>query len=456
VQLALASRSGHNEDFAAFSQERLLNLYARNWPSDAKSPVLIRRTPGLTTFCDLGTSAPVRAMIGHDDRVYAVSGGAAFAVSSAGVATKIGTVHNSPNTTTGSNGAGEIAFGAGGTYYVWDGSTFRTVAMTNLTAVQQITSDGQYVLLSDTTTDRIASSGINNAANLPALDFSDADIRPDGTVGIVWHVSYLWVFGTKTIEVWRNVGADNFPYKREAGTTIERGCFASKSIATEGSNVFFVGDDRIAYRLSGGSIEPISTPAVSRAIEQYDSGANIIGFCWSEQGHKFYGIRFPDRATWVFDLLSGEWHERSSHQTDDTTPWKGVCAILHFGRQLIGGDDGVVYEIDGNAFSDGATTVQRVLQTPPVANGQQTTVDEVSIDIKTGFTDIARDQQVALQISEDGVTWSPEIFRNAGQIGDYRRRISWHGLGQAWEHHFRFRVTDPIDISIYGGGIEVS
>lgn len=65
------------------------------------------------------------------------------------------------------------------------------------------------------------------------------------------------------------------------------------------------------------------------------------------------------------------------------------------------------------------------------------------------------DPQVMLRISNDGgKTWVAEVWRDAGKVGEYLRRVRWNRLGAARRRVFEIAVTDPIQWRITGAYIE--
>ena len=53
--------------------------------------------------------------------------------------------------------------------------------------------------------------------------------------------------------------------------------------------------------------------------------------------------------------------------------------------------------------------------------------------------------QAMLQWSDDGAhNWSIELWRNIGQIGEYKNRAIWNRLGSARDRRFKLHISDPI------------
>ena len=65
------------------------------------------------------------------------------------------------------------------------------------------------------------------------------------------------------------------------------------------------------------------------------------------------------------------------------------------------------------------------------------------------------DPQVMLRLSNDGgKTWISEVWRSAGKVGEYLRRVRWNRLGVARRRVFEVSVTDPIPWRLVGAYLE--
>ncbi len=94
----------------------------------------------------------------------------------------------------------------------------------------------------------------------------------------------------------------------------------------------------MVYKLSGYTPVRISTHDVERdlaAAAAIDPTA-IEASVHLVAGHACWVVSMPTR-TWVFDLTTGQWHERASHEA---ARWRGSCSVKAFGRWLVGDTKG--------------------------------------------------------------------------------------------------------------------
>lgn len=92
-------------------------------------------------------------------------------------------------------------------------------------------------------------------------------------------------------------------------------------------------------------------------------------------------------------------------------------------------------------------TVTRVSSTMPT-NGHMT------VGTAPGWKP-GKDPQAMLQWSKDGGhSWSYELWRTIGKIGEYGTRVRWNRLGVSSSRLFKLTITDPVKVVILGAYFE--
>lgn len=440
-ELLFARGAEGDPTHSEFSGERLLNMYLQRDPQAGVGRAIIAPSPGLTPWVTLGPR-PVRAMRKVGSTLYAVCGGALWSISSAGVVTGLGAVPDDRQTTIADDGV-TVAVAAGGAYRVWDGASMSSPTPGPLGPVGTVASINRRVVLSSLDDGRLAYSAVGDAKTIDALSFFTAEGRPDKMVRVFAQGSDLWLFGESSIEVWSDVGAADLPFARIAGAVLERGCADAMSVTADDNSLYWVGDDNIVYRANGYQPAVISTTRFSPSAG--------VGVAYTWRGAKHYVLRQESGAAPVYDAATQIWHERASGI--DAGAWSGMCSATFAGSIRIGGADGVIYTIGGSL--DGAQPILREGVSFPVAESRaRFTVSETQLHFRTGANDIGRAAQVMMQCSRDGRIWGRERWRALGSVGQYDRLVRWKAWGNARSHHFRWRITDPIDVALYGATFE--
>jgi hypothetical protein len=433
------------------SQERLLNWFAEPFPTGGTAPLTLLPSAGLTPWVT-GATGPVRALYAQGGIIYTVAGGSLFEIT-AGVAVNRGVIIDSTQTTITGNGF-DIAIAAGGTYYVWNGTTLTTPATGAFSDVGSVAGTSAYIVLFEQHGQRFSLTALNDASTVDALDFASAEARPDGIVrGLVDHGD-LWIFGTKTTEIWANTGDATFPFSRYSGGAFERGLAWANSVVSADNGVFWIGDDRVVYRGSaGGQPQRVSTARVDTVLALLPDTQDVRMFSFDDRGHKMVAIVPTDRPAWLFDIGTGMWHERSSGIGE--TPWIATDALMNEGMQVLGGIDGALHQLGG--LTDGGLAIQREAISSPIDNaGNRLRLAKVKLQFGHGRSDIGRRPVAMVAFSRDGQTWDDEREIPLGLLGEYGWQSWVNGAGRAYQFSMRVRVTDPIDTPFLGVSYEAT
>lgn len=462
-----------------YGGSRLLNYFYLP-AEDSVSPGILLGRSGLVAQASV--PGAVRAVVESEGALYAVAGGKVLKVVGS-VSTSVGTVPDDAATQMAASG-GQIAIVAQGKYYVCDGAStaqYGTGAVTNPVGVA--TQDGYFVVVGSSAgrNDALTVSAIDDATVFDTLDFAFAETHGDKLVGVISDHGELWLFGSRTVELFYNSGAADFPFQRNTGAIIERGCHSGATVAKLDNSVFWVGDDLVVYRAAGSSPTVIS----SREIEdQLRKSIITSAFTFSDRGHKFYAINREGETTLCFDVTTGLWSERSTGVADG--PWQARAAATVNGVQMFGTSASAIATLDEDAFTDaGQPFVSEAISLPIEGGGAFVRISKVHMNFNTGDHDLGliaadgvllgedgeailtegdeelfgtdmvpRLPYVMLQTSRDGRTWSLERWRSLGGLGEYFKRVVWHGLGAGRRMQFRIRITDEVKRDLYGVSYE--
>ncbi len=117
----------------------------------------------------------------------------------------------------------------------------------------------------------------------------------------------LFVMGKTVTEIWQDVGAQLFPYQRNASQNIDYGCINPATIAFNDNIIVWLAANEksgpmIAYS-TGGDIQKISTDGIDFRFTQLTNPSNSFGFLFRQDGHLLYQLTFPDDdLTYVYDF----------------------------------------------------------------------------------------------------------------------------------------------------------
>lgn len=443
------------------SAQRLVNLYPEIQPPDAKSKLVLYGTPGLRLFGEAG-NGPIRGAHVMNDQLYVVSGSGVYLVDGSGIGTLLGTVGGLGHCPMSDNGT-QLAICTpddSGKAYIATATTLNQITDPDFPQVSSVDYLDGYFIFTILDSDEFIISAIRDGTAYDALDFATAEASPDKLLACLADHRELWMFGTNSIEVWQNTGANNFPFERISGAVLEKGCGARDSVAKLNNAVFWLGNDLIVYRALGFVPERISTHAIEYALSKYGRTDDAFAHTYTQEGHFFYCLTFPSAgASWVYDPENQFWHERESRGLGR---WRVNDIVSCYG-QVIGGDlsSGKLYAIEMDTYSEDGTAIVRSAVSPPLhADGKRAIMRSFEIEVECGVgltTGQGSDPQAMLDWSDDGgKTWSNQLSRSIGAIGAFTRRVKWNRLGQfRTARVVRVAISDPIKVAIIAANTEI-
>jgi hypothetical protein len=438
------------------STARLLNCYAEKLPPDAKSGVLLTRSPGVVAWTTVG-NGPIHGMFATMGSLFVVSGTKLYEVDVNGTATELGDIGTVGNLDMDSNGSTLVVVNEPNAYY-WDGTTFGQI--TDADATSRGFADVEFVdnwlLFREPNSGRFFAADLGSATAFDALNFATAEGFPDDLVGLKVDHRQVMLFGSETVELWSNTGVAGFPFERAINGYLEIGCLNGRTVAKQDNSVLWLADDYTVRRLEGTTPMRVS----SHSVEQSIVNATIASgraYAYSQDGHLFYVLTFPE-VTWVYDATTQEWHERQTYGADY---WHPHCHAQAYGYELVGdATSNKVGYLDPLTYTEWSNTIRMEWTYQPVYAEQRLAFhDRLEVVLETGVglvTGQGSDPQMMLDYSNDGgQTWAALATKDIGAIGRYDTRVVWNRLGSARQRVYRASVSDPIPVNVTDTQIEV-
>lgn len=455
VPLAVASDMAQSR---AFSEQRLVNLFAVKSELGGKSAFMLNGTPALKPFATVGMDT-LRGAIKMAGIAYFVSGAYLYRLTADGTATSLGSIIDGTGYVSMATAGAQIAIATSAENgFIYDSSTnaLTKIVNANFYGATSVTAlDGYFIWGSaNNFTNRFQISGLLDGLSYDALDFASAESTATSLVRAFLVGTQIFMMKSDRIEVWYDSGNAAFPFDRLNSTIIPKGLAAKFSPALADNTVFWVGlDDEgggspAVFRASGYTPSVISTHAVSRALSDVSDFSKIMGFSYVKDNHTFYGLILPEGNAWFYDVQSGVWHERATYGYDR---WLGGVHVDAYGKTLIGSYiNGAVYELDLDTYLD-AGSIPIVAEATLPAFGTDPSFKRCSrlrLDMETGVglsSGQGSSPLITLNISDDrGQTWSSDLTGSMGQMGDYGAVVEWRALGQFRSRVHKFRISDPV------------
>ncbi len=444
--------------------QRCVNLFLEYDDKSPRAPLALYGTPGLLrqwTF----PAGPVRGAVVMAGNSYWVAGNAVYRRAPGGAQTTLGVI----STSTGrvgivTNGAQVLIVDGAAGWIATAGALTQIADSSFPNGVTAATYQDGYFIVAGDGSGKFYLSDLLDGSAWDALDFGSAESSPDALLLPISDHRELWLFGETTIEPWQNTGNASFPFQRVGNTTIEKGLMARFAVVKADNSLFWIGRSEEGagsiWRANGYAPQRISTHAIEFALAQYPTLADATGFAYEQEGHLFIVFSFPSGdATWVYDVSTGEWHERAWLDTEDGTlhRWRGDVYLFWNGLHLVGDHkDGRVYSLDLDVFTDDGDPMVALRTSATQSNNlQRVFYTLVEVDAEMGVGSAEDDPEVRLRWSDDGgYTWSNYLRRGLGKIGQFRNRVQFFRLGCGRQRVFEVSITDDCRRVILGATVE--
>jgi len=425
-----------------------------NWyperQADGKDRWALYPTPGLVLERTVG-AGPIRALHAFGGKVLSVSGRQLYAD---GILAGEGLGTGPISMATGLNG---VFMTDGGNGYRWNGATFAEITLP--APAGSCAFLNTYLLFIEPGTSNFFYSQAGGLS-WDALDFDQAITDADDNLAIVSHLGEVWIFGSASYEVWSFTGSDPLFVRSTASGAA--GIAAARSLAgLAGSLLWLASDGKGAPFVAasqGYSAVPVASPEIAYQISSFERVDDAFAFAYADSGHQFYVLTFPTAGrTLVYDLTTGEWHERSTYGLGR---WRPACHVHAGGRHLVGDPSaGHVWRLDPAAYTDGDKPIRRLRRIRvPFQEGRRVFLNALELHLQPGVGREAGDgvePQAMVRLSRDGGrTWGPEQWRPIGGVGRYRTRACWRRLGAARDAVIELAVSDPVEAVLVGAELD--
>lgn len=453
----------------AVDAQRCVNLYPEmNEMGTGKEleVAALYGTPGLRTLLTLPES-PIRCIhVTSTGTPYVVAGAKLYSVSSAWVATDLGGLSTSVGSISMADNGIHLVIvdGPNGYQLEMATNTFAKITDPDFQGADQVTYQDGYLIFNKPNSGEFYHTGLNTT-DIDALDFGKAEGSPDNLKGLISDSKNLFLFGTRTTEIFYNSGDADLTFQRTQGALIPIGCSAAFSIAELGGSIFWLGADKngrgVVYRTKGFQPERISTHAIETVITGLGNLSLARAWVYSYGGHSFYCLNLPGASsTWCFDVSTGLWHERSSLVLGEHLRHRADTHGFAYETNVVGDfENGKLYALDPDAYSDDGDPILAERTALHMSSEGRTLFHSAfQLDIESGVgtaTGQGSNPKVVLQWSDDGgQTWSNEHEALMGRVGNRLNRAIWRRLGRSRDRIYRVRISDPVKRVLIGANVE--
>lgn len=451
-------------DAVSFDCQRSINLFPLVSESgSSKTPTALASCAGYREFANLG-GGPIRsAKRCANGRAFVVSGYDVYEVATDGTGTLRGSLTTGVTRVSMEENGTQLMIvdGVSGYIFNMDTNAWAEITDVDFPTADLVTFQDGYFIVNDHDTANYYISGLYDGLSWDALETSRADTNPDKIVSLMSDQGNLWLFGDSSVEVHYNAGTSPFPFQRIGGAVIQTGCAAPFTVQKFDNTIAWLGVDEqgrgVVWKSNGYSAVRMSTQAIENVIAQTADYTESYAYVYHERGHVFYclNVRGLD-TTLVYDSSVGAWHERQYRDTvtSENVQHRGSCHFFFNNKNMIGDRlTGQIYEQSMDIYDFDGGNIIRTRVSPHIADEKRNvTFSSFELDMETGVGTIdGLDPQVMMRYSDDGGhTWSNQLFRSAGKIGNYNTRVRWSRLGSSRNRVFEVTYSEKTFCQING------
>ncbi len=452
-------------------EARLMNFVSEATPLREERPYVplvglreIRYSrPGIATGFNNGPG-PIRGFYALNGALNYVSGTSATNAAGAGLGTIGGTdlVRSAASRTQ----TVLVASGVAYLYNQYNDYVFTPIASPVLPAVQDVAwLAGRFVYVC-LNSDTFYWSDVSDAATVQGLNFASAESSPDNTIGVAVLNDDLVFFGTNSVEFWSpnsGAGPTDPAFTPAEGRGFQRGCAARDTICFADNALFWLGDNRVVYRVAETPTR-ISSSSIEDKLRQSTNIAAATAFVATFEGHEFYVLNVPGVGSYAYDISRvgttagaygdsysrGEWSEWASF---GRTQFRGRVAANWQGGVYVGDDTtNDVGLMQVGTYGDYGGPMTRLGSAFIKIEEGRPRCDSLILHGVMGVgnaVDPGAMPVVEMRYSDDGGrTFAKWRAGTLGAMGEYVTRACWQRLGlmRAPGRLVEVRCSDPVSV----------
>jgi stabilization protein len=315
---------------------------------------------------------------------------------------------------------------SGSALWYYDGSNLTQVTDEDLGAVVDMMWIDSFWMTTDG--DSIVVTELADPFSVLPLKYGSAEEDPDMVTGLMKVRDEPYVLGRHTIQVFRNVGGNGFPFTVNEGATIPYGCVSASAKCYFAGSFAFVGggrDEALGVRVAGqGDADKISTRAVDDALAAVDDPTSIVLESRAYRDEERLFVHLPEES-WVFCARASlRVQEAVWYRVRSGGAYRIRNAVHAYGKIICGDLNssalGLLSDDVSTHFGDVVEWEFHagLIQGPGILHSAE-------LIGLPGRGPQGEEATIFLSMTGDGETYSAEKAISAGVAGERRKRLQW-------------------------------
>lgn len=404
------------------------------------------------------TPGPDRGSINWKNTCYRVFGSKFCSVDASGEITVIGDVGGTDDTVSLDYSFDYLAIVSNFRFFLFNGVSLVEVIDLDLGKVETVKFIDGYFTLTDG--EYIITTDIDNPFSITPEKYGSSELDPDRVNGQEKIRGELYIINRHTIEAFRNVGGDAFPFQRIEGSSIDRGAIGLHAHCVFVGSIAFLGSGRnespgIYVGLNGESIK-LSSVEIDTILKEYtEEELSTAYLCWMiEKNNNMLLCYLPDKTLiYNHDISKATNSQTWSILTSSISGFAKYQASYPcwcYDRWIVSNDSCCVGELTDEISTHWDEKIYWQFMTPIIyADSSGAILHDIEIISNKGNIALGLNPVVWTSYSNDGILWSNEDSISIGTTGDRYKRLKW--FQQGYFSHWRiqkFRGTSDAHLSI--------
>lgn len=327
-----------------------------------------------------------------------------------------------------------LAVASGGGLFYCDGSGVSQVTDPDLGVVLDVMWIDGYFMTTDGT--HLVVTELDDPYAVNPLKYGSSEEDPDPIVALRKVRGEAYALNRYTIENFQNLGSTGFPFQRNKGGLIPKGCVGTKANCYFLETFAFVGGARnealSVYLAGAGRALNISTPDIDRKLAALTDNEQALIECEAliEKGEQRLLVHLPTE-TLVYSHQASHaaegpvWSILASGSLADER-YAARHFVLSNGQWIGGSATGVVGYLDLNTETHFGDVAGWAFDTLFMYNGSRgALIQAIELVGQTGLAPLGVDATVFMSFSRDGKLFTNERAISMGQFGQTRKRVQW-------------------------------
>ena len=439
------------------SSQLTLNMY-QHYNELGKDPYVLYSFPGQKYVSEV-TGSVDRNKYNMNEVLYSVVDNKLYSTDSAGFSIALGIVTGSGRCIFAGDGDNLVIVCDRVYVYTVSNGIFQENTNVNLVNVLSVTIlKSQFIY---TTEDLSFISSPNDPFTVSGLNAIGAESSPDKLVRDYAFNQTLYRFGVRTTEPWYFSGVGSPPIDVIEGQQFSVGLAATNSVANTDKALYWLGDDKAIYRVSGNIEERISDDGISNAIELMSKIDDAYGYTFTLQGLDFYFIAFPsENKSFILNEQLGKngWGTLSSTNYDSI--YSGTSSISIYGKTYIGAG-GKLFTLELDEYTQDSDTMLRQRIGLPITRknmgqsgikGRAVMLSRIEFVIEQGIgliTGQGENPRMLLELSTDGGrSYAHSQWVRLGRMGEHTLNVQADMMIVGDEIVPKITLSDPVPLTI--------